>query len=206
MDGVILDTANIDLAYLQQAYRDFTREDYERTLNQNWSNGVKEYQNRQKYLNESEDLDMKDKCHPDKESIGVFPGISEALEELARDGYLIALNTSASDRNTMMPLDKAGILPYFDWAGTCETSFSKVDKFKMIQEKFSLSNKDCLFFTDTIGDLAEAHKAGIATIGVSWGLRHKAFFEKVDYDNLIKVIDNPDKIVDTVQAFFNHGT
>ena len=79
-----------------------------------------------------------------------------------------------------------------------------VEKFKMVQEKFKLDVGDCLFFTDTVGDLAEAGKANIKTVGVSWGVHHKAFFHKADYGNLLDVIDNPGQIVDTVKTYFKH--
>lgn len=200
-----MDTMQLGLTYLQNVYQDFTKEDYQNILAKNWFEGVKDYQDRKRELSEEQVAAMKDQYHSDKEHISVFPGVREALEGLA-DDYLLTLNTSASDRNTHGPLGSLGLLPYFDWVGTCDTSFSKVDKFKMIQEKFSLNPEDCLFITDTVGDLAEAYKAGIKTVGVTWGAHHQAFFEKAGYENLVAVIDSPDQIVDTVQVFFNHET
>ena len=40
-----------------------------------------------------------------------------------------------------------------------------------------------------MGDLKEAHKVGMKTIAVTWGVHSKDYFIKEDYKNLVAVVE-----------------
>jgi phosphoglycolate phosphatase-like HAD superfamily hydrolase len=46
---------------------------------------------------------------------------------------------------------------------------SKIEKIRMILNKYALDPKNCLFITDTLGDIHEARKCAMDSIAVSWG-------------------------------------
>jgi phosphoglycolate phosphatase-like HAD superfamily hydrolase len=46
---------------------------------------------------------------------------------------------------------------------------SKVEKIKMVFQKYGICNNDCVFITDTLGDMREATKMNVGSIGVTWG-------------------------------------
>ena len=59
-----------------------------------------------------------------------------------------------------------------------ETHKSKVEKFKMIFKEYGLKPEECIFVTDTLGDLREAKKVGVPTIAVTWGYHGKTRLKK----------------------------
>ena len=59
-----------------------------------------------------------------------------------------------------------------------ESHASKEEKFKMLFKKYKLNNKNCLFVTDTLGDILEAGKLGIPTIAVDFGFHERERLEK----------------------------
>lgn len=66
-----------------------------------------------------------------------------------------------------------------------ETHRSKIEKFKILFEKYDLTKDDCIFVTDTLGDILEANKLEIDTIAVDFGFHER--------ERLVK--GNPKKIV-----------
>jgi HAD superfamily hydrolase (TIGR01509 family) len=50
---------------------------------------------------------------------------------------------------------------------------SKFDKFNYLFRKYNLKKDECIFITDTLGDILEANKFGIQTIAVDFGYHDK---------------------------------
>lgn len=59
-----------------------------------------------------------------------------------------------------------------------ETHTSKEHKFNIILKKHNLTKNDCIFITDTLGDILEANKLGIKTIAVDYGFHERKILEK----------------------------
>jgi len=81
-----------------------------------------------------------------------------------------------------------------------EAHKSKVEKFKIIFRKYGLKPQECIFVTDTLGDLREAKKVGVPTIAVTWGYHGKMRLKKGspniiihDFDELIPVVNKMKK-------------
>ncbi len=55
---------------------------------------------------------------------------------------------------------------------------SKVERFKIIFNKHQLDSKECLFVTDTLGDIKEANEVELKTIGVTWGIHDFTLLEQ----------------------------
>ena len=49
------------------------------------------------------------------------------------------------------------------------------------------------FITDTLGDIKEANKVGIESIGITWGYQDKAKLQK---GNPKKIVDTPTELLD----------
>ena len=49
---------------------------------------------------------------------------------------------------------------------------------KIIFSKYGIGAKDCLFITDTLGDLKEAAEVNIKTVAVTWGFHSLKTLEK----------------------------
>jgi len=72
---------------------------------------------------------------------------------------------------------------------------SKVEKFKYLFKKYKLKPEDCIFITDTLGDILEGNKVGVRTIAVDFGFHKRDRLEKgkpfkivSSFDEILKVI------------------
>jgi len=72
-----------------------------------------------------------------------------------------------------------------------ETHKSKVEKFKILFERHNLVRDDCVFITDTLGDIREANKVGVKTIAVDFGFHSR---EKLLEGSPYKIISKFDEI------------
>lgn len=117
-----------------------------------------------------------------------YDGIGKLAYYLKNNGYILAINSSGLETNINSYLEKVGLSYFFDEVYGAETSKSKIEKFHFIQVRFSVDNKSCLFITDTQGDVDESYKAGIDTVGVTWGLHTRELF---DPEKVIGIVDTP---------------
>lgn len=76
-----------------------------------------------------------------------------------------------------------------------ETHQSKVEKFKYIFEKYDLATDDCIFVTDTLGDILEANKVGLKTIAVDFGFHER---ERLEKGNPFKIVSSFDEVIASI--------
>jgi len=88
-------------------------------------------------------------------------------------------------------------LDYFDEVLGAKFHKSKVEKFKYLFKKYNLKADECVFISDTLGDILEGHKVGIRTIAVDFGFHDRKRLEKGNpfkivssFDEMLKVIEN----------------
>ena len=62
----------------------------------------------------------------------------------------------------------------------------------MVFDEYKIGYKDCIFVTDTLGDIKEAIKCNVQSIAVTWGFQPK--------ERLLK--GNPYAIVETPEELF----
>ena len=120
----------------------------------------------------------------------MYPCAKQVLEDLCSAGHILVLNTSAFDRNSRPLLENANIYSLFEFVATAEISESKVEKFKIIEERYGVPKADILFVTDTLGDIREADTANIPTVAVTWGGHDKNYLTKEEHRNLIGTVDS----------------
>ncbi|MDX9912954.1 MAG: HAD hydrolase-like protein [Candidatus Moranbacteria bacterium] len=77
-----------------------------------------------------------------------------------------------------------------------ETHQSKVEKFKYLFEKYKLDANDCVFVTDTLGDILEGNKVGIKTIAVDFGFHKKDRLEK---GKPFKIVSSFDDVIREIE-------
>ncbi len=94
----------------------------------------------------------------------VFPGMRKVLYSLSKR-YTLFLITS-NDSEVVKDFLVLNHLDLFAGIHGCETSSSKVDKIKLIK---NLTNEECYYIGDTIGDIIEGKRAGALTVAVGWG-------------------------------------
>lgn len=70
----------------------------------------------------------------------------------------------------------------------------------MIFDDFNIAAPDCIFITDTLGDIKEARVAGVDSIAVSWGYHSLATLE---LGNPLAVADKPSELPNLVRTFLS---
>lgn len=97
----------------------------------------------------------------------LFP-IVDLLEPLSEKFQLFIIS-STIDENISHFLSLGSYNQYFKNILGATVHRSKVEKFKMIFNVYGLSPDQCLFVTDTVGDIIEARNVGVDVVGVTWG-------------------------------------
>lgn len=77
-----------------------------------------------------------------------------------------------------------------------ETHTLKTYKFDLILKKYNLIKEECIFVTDTLGDIIEANKVGIKTIAVNFGFHNEETLKK---GKPYKIISSFDDIINLVK-------
>lgn len=137
---------------------------------------------------EEEAQEFFEKFHEQMESKHLFP-ITSQLEVL-NEKYNLHIISSNSEKVIIKFLSATGLEKYFNEICGMETEKSKVKKFNMIFDKLKIEPGECVFITDTLGDLLESQKAGIRTIAVSWGFHGKERLKKGNPNLLIHGFDD----------------
>jgi phosphoglycolate phosphatase len=202
MDGVLVDT--IDFIYerfFKAIWPLITREDFEEANSFN----ISEAKDRIKYpqiVETDEEKKLRiEKYAEDKAKLPLFNGVKELLERLHKQGFILVLNTSAVNKNCLPMLENLKIIHLFDFIGSAEISKSKVEKFKIISEKYNIAEENMLFVTDAIGDIKEAEEVGVSTIAVTWGAQKRKFFEESRFKNLVAIVDTIEELDEFIEKF-----
>ena len=95
-------------------------------------------------------------------------GITQVVDKL-REKYLLVVVSSSVSSPIEEYLTKHSMMSHFDKVFGVNIHKSKLAKIKMVFEEYGVEAKDCLFITDTLGDMREARAAGVDAVGVTWG-------------------------------------
>lgn len=195
LDGVLFDSVAVTEQFLYDRYPGMTKEMQMEILCGNFHEELKKIVLPKKVQTE-EEAEARRVLHTENKSkVPLYEGAKEMLLELHKGGYILALNTSAYEKNSLPLLDRAGITELFDFLGTAEISKSKVDKFKIIEEKYGFDNEHVLFITDTVGDIREADIANVPTVAVTWGAHNRSYFTREEHKNLISIVDTFEELM-----------
>lgn len=93
-------------------------------------------------------------------------------------------------------LKNNGIDNLFSFVYGLETHKLKTFKFKKILEDFDFKKDECIFITDTLGDILEANEVGIGTIAVDFGYHER---ERLEKGNPLKIISRFEELVEAVK-------
>jgi phosphoglycolate phosphatase len=197
-DGVIADTWGVAFETAQTIFPSFDEESYRRMFDGN----VYEAHDEMVLKNEREratDIEWFDVYVPKFEAQAkLFPGMREAIEKLSHKHVLVIVSSAVTSPIQGF-LEKHHIGRYFSEVMGADVHTSKHKKMEMVFEKYGISAEDCVFITDTLGDMREAKTAGIATIGVSWGFHLKETLMKGEP---FALVETPQEIPPAVADHF----
>jgi phosphoglycolate phosphatase len=106
----------------------------------------------------------------------LYPGIVEALDALAGDGWLLALATGKSRAGALATLDAHRLTDRFFCIQTADTAAGKPapDMILNIIAETGADPRATAMIGDTSFDMLMAGNAGVAGIGVAWGYHRES--------------------------------
>lgn len=123
-----------------------------------------------------------------------FPGMTELIKNLKKQGLKVAVVTSRMRGSTMVGLEKFGVVEYIDCIVTCEdTDKHKPDPEPVLiaLERLGINAEQALMVGDSMFDIKCAHNAGVKAVLVSWA-------EAVTEEDL-QGEDRPEYFIDEAQ-------
>lgn len=108
--------------------------------------------------------------------------------------YKMSVVSSGHERYIYENFTNHHISHYFDYIYGKQTSYSKIEKLTKVVKNYLVEPEDCLFVTDTLGDIVEANHVGIPCIAMLGGYHTRA--------TLLK--GNPLKIVNSFTELYNN--
>lgn len=121
----------------------------------------------------------------------------ELIEHVAKTHSLFII-TSNQEPVLKEYLMRNGIESAFKEVLGMETSRSKVEKFNLLFEKYGLLPDECLFITDTLGDVLEGSQVGVRVIAVDFGFHDRARLEK---GNPLKIVSSVSELMNVLNTF-----
>lgn len=115
-----------------------------------------------------------------------YEGAIDLISFLEND-FNLFINTSAPTYNVKHFLSLINKENSFNEVLGFDIEISKTKKFEMILKKYNLKKENCIFITDTLGDLKEAQEVSINSIGVTWGLHD---METLSQGKTIDIVDS----------------
>lgn len=196
-DGVIVDSFSIAYEVKKIICPDVTEEDIRRAFEGNINDNLftANYHN--------------DKCRHDieffteyiprmKSGVKPFPGIDTVIKNLARSYKLIIISSTISAPIKEI-LEKFGLASYFTEIMGNDVHKSKIEKIKMVFAKYGVNSSNCVFITDTLGDLREASHTGVKAIAVDWGFHPRETLLKGEP---FVIVDKPNQLEGAVSNIF----
>lgn len=187
-DGVIGNTYDINFKIAKTIDKNLTEENFK---NHHKGNSYKE---RRIKFEQKNILAFFEKQKQKFEKKHLFP-LEKVLNKLKKRFQLFIIS-STTDENIKYFLKFGNYGRFFQKILGSTTHISKVKKFKMIFSEYNLRPEECLFITDTTGDIIEAKEVNVKTIGVTWGyheeellLSQKPFAIVHNSDELLKIIN-----------------
>lgn len=196
-DGVIADSFDVAFETVKTICPAITVEDYQKRFEGN----INEVNHPETFHNEAcnHDLNWFDIYMPKmKERAKLFPGMKELILELEKK-YMLVIISSTLTFPIEEFLTQHHMREHFDWVMGNDVHKSKVEKIKMVFDTYNAKPEDCIFITDTLGDMHEAERMNVPSIGVTWGFSTS---EALRRGNPITLVNTPDELGAAIAEHF----
>lgn len=168
-DGVIHDTLEIGYKINKLIFPELTLEEYKRMFMGNL------YEN--KRINSESSNKFFELQAEYYKGLKIEDEIKEEIKKL-KENYHLFIITSNKESTVKKYFQENRITDLFEDIMGIETHKSKIEKFKILFQKHKLNIGECIFVTDTLGDILEANRAGIKTIAVDFGFHDRITLQK----------------------------
>ncbi len=202
MDGVLFDTIPYAKKVFIERHPGVTEEMYNEIHTGNFHEEASKYSHLKIKETREEAEKFKTNYSENKKKFALpFNGVKKLLNDLYNEGFFLVLNTNAYNRNCIPLLENSGLANMFDFIASAEVSKDKIEKFKLIKDKYKAERGNVLFVTDALGDVRDADLADVPTVAVTWGVHDKSFFEREKHSNLIGVVDTIEELGKFIEKY-----
>ena len=187
-DGVIVDSFEMTYRVARKTDSGRTREQQKQLFDGNVYDEMERKAG--KRITDEDDLSFYKEYVPQLMDLPPIEGISQVLGELQSIYTLIVVSSTISSPIAEY-LAKYNLAHYFDEIMGGDIHRSKVAKIQMILKKHGTKPAEAIFITDTLGDMREAIKCGVLSIGVTWGFHEK---ERLQKGNPFVIVETPQEL------------
>ncbi len=185
-DGVIEDTFELTFNLFKDPLPTLTREEYRSWFDGNVHNAIhtKEISTVDKYI-------FYKKYTEGLQRMSIGKPLKRALTTLHKNSAFSIVSSSLDDALCGY-LRQNNIHSLFKHVWGMEKSTSKIEKLEELITLYALPKENYWFITDTLGDIHEAHSAGIQSVAVTWGFHSRA---RLEQGNPVAVVDTPEELL-----------
>ncbi|MFZ1075191.1 MAG: HAD hydrolase-like protein [Minisyncoccia bacterium] len=190
-DGVIANSFQVGFNVYKSVYPDLTIAEFREAFDGNIHDWKEAMAKRNAKKREGVDS-ISEYSARMKGAVHIVPGMREVIISLEKD-YSLAVISSTLSHAISEFLAAHDLAGYFEWIMGSDVHWNKTQKIKMVFEKYGVTHDECIFITDTLGDIREARGADVDSIAVTWGfqtpdtLREGKPFRLVEAPNEIPV-------------------
>jgi len=120
----------------------------------------------------------------------LFTGMDAVIRTLS-DAYTLVIISSTITPPIEEFLKEHGLLDNFADVLGNDKGTRKDEKLRTVLEHYHTTPADCVFITDTLGDLKEGQKVGVHTIATTWGYHDQSQLEQ---GNPERLATSPDQL------------
>src|SRR3989338_752323 len=125
----------------------------------------------------------------------LIAGMADALEFIGAN-FTTILVSSTTSPPIKQYLQKHHLARYFSAIFSNDFPNLKSDKFSLLLQHYQVQPTECVFITDTLGDIMEAQQVLIPCIGVTWGYHNESLLKQ---GNPQSIIDYPSQLKGAIE-------
>jgi phosphoglycolate phosphatase len=132
------------------------------------------------------------------ENLEPILGMSEVLQELKKQNYILGIITSNAKENAIAFLEKQNLIHLFDFIYSRTSLFGKHRVINKAIKRYKFSKKEVIYVGDETRDIRSAKKSNIGIIAVTWGFHSDKILSEFHPDF---IAEKPSEILDAVLEF-----
>ncbi|OGZ06520.1 MAG: hypothetical protein A2942_04910 [Candidatus Lloydbacteria bacterium RIFCSPLOWO2_01_FULL_50_20] len=133
-----------------------------------------------------------------KKGVRIVSGMKEVIVELGGNYSLVVVSSTITSPIREF-LETHDLASHFMQIMGNDVHKSKIEKIKMIFERYGVGPNDCVFITDTLGDMREAQRVDVVAIGVTWGFHAP---ETLLRGEPFRLVEKPNDLLSVVSDYF----
>ncbi|NQV91720.1 HAD family hydrolase [Candidatus Woesearchaeota archaeon] len=187
-DGVICNTLDLAYSINNKIFPEMSLDDYKDLFNGNvYKNGNFTPESIKEFFKQQDEK---------FQELKIENYVKEELQKI-KESYPLFIISSNMEHSLNIVFQNNQMTTIFNQVFGTETEKSKVKKFELLLHQENLKSEDCIFITDTLGDIKEASKLNIKTIAVDFGFHERA---RLEQGNPFKIISDFKEIFPLIQT------